>query len=252
MRMPAPLGKPQPWVFPVTVVCLALGALIATMVNTGIPDTPTNPANIRPEEAVSFYRKQNEDLKSKVIELEAQKEELLLSTKDSAAAQKILKDELNSLRVRAGATALEGPGIVITIDDTNVIKSSPSAMSDNARLTHDVDLLLLVNELRSAGTEAVAINDQRVVGTSAIRCVGPVIQVNHFPVSAPFVIRAIGKPDVLDGAVNLPYGVLDQLKALGIQVTVAKRDKIYVSPVTVQAATSLGKVVQDNIKDIPQ
>jgi len=244
--MQVPLSKPQPWVFPVTVVCLALGALIASMMNTAAPDDGAKNLNsLRPEEQLSYYRKQNEELAKKVRELEDDKQKLLVSTKDSETTQGILKKELNNLRILSGSVPLEGAGIVITIDDTNIMKSSPSSLNDIARLTHDVDLMLLVNELHSADAEAIALNDQRVVGSTAIRCVGPVIQVNHSPISAPFVIRAIGKPDVLAGAVNLPFGVLDQLRPTGIQITVAKRDKIRVPAMTMQPPTVFGTVVPE-------
>ena len=246
MRVQVPLSKPQPWVFPVTVVCLALGALIASMMNTAAPDNDTkNVSSLRPEEQLSYYRKQNDELQKKMRELEDDKQKLLVSSKDSEAAQGILKKDLNDLRILSGSVPLEGQGIVITIDDTNIMKTSPTTINDIARLTHDVDLMLLVNELHSAGAEAIALNDQRVVGSTAIRCVGPVIQVNHSPISAPFVIRAIGKPDVLAGAVNLPFGVLDQLRPSGIQITVAKRDKIRVPAITMQPPLEFSHVVPE-------
>ena len=246
MRVQVPLSKPQPWVFPVTVVCLALGALIASMMNTAAPDNDTkNVSSLRPEEQLSYYRKQNDELQKKMRELEDDKQKLLVSSKDSEAAQGILKKDLNDLRILSGSVPLEGQGIVITIDYTNIMKTSPTTINDIARLTHDVDLMLLVNELHSAGAEAIALNDQRVVGSTAIRCVGPVIQVNHSPISAPFVIRAIGKPDVLAGAVNLPFGVLDQLRPSGIQITVAKRDKIRVPAITMQPPLEFSHVVPE-------
>jgi uncharacterized protein YlxW (UPF0749 family) len=159
---------------------------------------------------------------------------------------KLVSDELNSLRLRAGTTPVEGRGIVITIDDSKMARKELPMISDSAILTHDVDLLMLVNELRAAGAEAIAINDQRVVAGTAIRCVGPVINVNNHQVGAPFVIKAVGKPDNLAGAMNLPFGVLDQLKQLGIQASVVKREKIRLPAIGVLMPYEESKVAPED------
>ena len=70
----------------------------------------------------------------------------------------------------------------------------------------------MVNELRAAGAEAFAVNDQRIVATTAIRCVGPAIQVNSVPLTPPYKIRAIGDPATLSSALALPGGIAEQLK----------------------------------------
>ena len=54
------------------------------------------------------------------------------------------------------------------------------------------NMLRIVNELRAAGAEAISINDQRLIGTSEIRCSGPTITVNGKIFAPPFIIKAIG------------------------------------------------------------
>lgn len=249
--MKVPLGKPKAWVLPVTIVCFALGALIAFMLNatTGAASAP---GNMRPEQLALLYSAsltEKEELQTALMELrtehEKMRDEMLKAVTGSAAMRDSFQDEINSLRIRVGSTPVVGPGIVITIDDTNVLKTNPIDVNANALLTHDVDLLMLVNELRIAGAEAIAINDQRIVGSSAIRCVGPVIQVNKSPVAAPFVIRAIGKQDDLAGAMNMPGGLLDTLRPLGIKVTVEKRAKLTVPAVLVLPSLSVGSAILD-------
>ncbi len=165
---------------------------------------------------------------------------------------KQLQHDINDLRLRVGVTSVEGPGIVITLDDTKAGKANRAmhpTVNPSALLIHDVDLMTLVNELREAGAEAIAINDQRVAGSTAIRSVGPVIHVNGRPVSTPFVIRAIGKTDVLYGAMNLPYGLIDQLRPLGINISMVKKEKITIPAIVGLPPLAVGKVVNDVSKN---
>ncbi len=223
--------KLEPWVMPVTIVCLFFGGLIAMLINSTNQDNNTNDAN--PIKTMISFRKENEKLRG---ELETKDQQYKEKSKEydslindvalkTSASDKLIK-ELTTLRIKAGIIAIEGPGIIITIDDTNTIK--PKITGDNAApyLTHDIDILMLVNEMRAAGAEAIEINNERLAYNSAIRCVGPVIQVNGKPVSTPFIIKAIGKPEELLGAANLPFGVLDGLRPLGIKIDVKKRDLI--------------------------
>ena len=76
-------------------------------------------------------------------------------------------------------------------------------------MVHDSDLRSVVNELFSAGAEAIAINDQRLVANSSIRCVGPTVLVNSERLAPPYKIAAIGKPDVLQSALDMQGGALD-------------------------------------------
>ena len=247
MRVQVPLAKPQPWVLPVTVVCLALGALIALMLRLSAPPTDTPDPSMRPEEQVRYYKAQNDVLQSEVNKLRNKLNEVIDATASDQQQRKALMQELSDLRIRSGITPVEGPGIVITLDDSNTLKPTQSDVNANALIIHDFDLMLLVNELRSAGAEAISINDQRLVGSSAIRCVGPVINVNDRPVSAPFVVKAIGKSDTLYGAVNLPLGVLDQMHSLGsISINVVKKDTLRVPAMVVLPPLNVGRVVKDD------
>ncbi|MHB9024367.1 MAG: DUF881 domain-containing protein [Armatimonadota bacterium] len=248
MKMHVPLEKPQPWVLPVTLVCLALGALIALLMISSTKQE-IDPNSMRPEQLALLFaqaKKENDTLQDEIGKLRGQIDSLINATASEQKQKEALMKEINYLRMRGGSTAVEGPGIVITLDDTDMIKPNRADVNANAYLTHDVDLLLLVNELRSAGAEAIAVNDQRVVGSSAIRCVGPAIRINDHQIAPPFVIEAIGKADTLYGAVNLPFGVLDQLKPLGIHIEVVKREVIRVPALTVLPPLEVGKVVTDS------
>ncbi len=113
-----------------------------------------------------------------------------------------LQNQLTQQQIRAGITALEGPGIVIILDDNNSGLASAPSEDPNRYVIHYENLLYLVNDLRNAGAEGISINGQRIVVSSEIRCVGNVILVNTTRLAPPFEISAIGDPTALEKAVN--------------------------------------------------
>ncbi len=117
---------------------------------------------------------------------------------------KTLTEELNALRVSlhevkvaSGLAEMAGPGIVIKFYDAqNGFEASD--------IIHDADVRDMVNELFAAGAKGVAIGGQRLIATSPIRCVGPVIRVNQKEISAnPVIIEAIGDPEVLQSGLDI-------------------------------------------------
>ncbi len=93
----------------------------------------------------------------------------------------------------SGAIPVEGPGIVVTVDD------APSATSTEGRVL-DSDLSMLVNGLFEAGAEAVAINGHRVTTMTPIRTAGVAITVDYVSLNPPYRVEAIGDVGKLPGS----------------------------------------------------
>jgi uncharacterized protein YlxW (UPF0749 family) len=137
-----------------------------------------------------------------------------------------LAEDLRVARLLSGTTAVEGPGVTVTIDD-----SAMSGPERAAFLTHEWDLRSVVNEMFLAGAEAVSVGSARVTAQTGIFCIGPLVRVGDTRLGPPFIIRAIGDPAVLQAALSLPGGVLDILRGAnrGLRVTgptAAKRLRI--------------------------
>ena len=135
-------------------------------------------------------------------------------TRDLTHYLKPEQGKLNQSQLLSGETSVAGPGAVVTLRDSQ--KKLPASMPKGfapANIIHDSDINAIVNELRAAGAEAIAVNGQRLVATSAVRSFGPTIYINGVPQAAPFVIKAIGNPQTLSQAMNLPGGVASQIKA---------------------------------------
>ena len=97
---------------------------------------------------------------------------------------------LASIREKMGLVAAEGPGLVVTLDDSSD-RVSPSG-NLNDLVIHSQDVQAVANGLWGAGAEALAVNGQRVVPTSAILCVGNTLLINGTVHSPPFRFTALG------------------------------------------------------------
>ncbi|NMB41161.1 MAG: DUF881 domain-containing protein [Firmicutes bacterium] len=207
----------------ITLVCIILGLAITAQFRTqaGLKsDIPTK----RLEEMTDLLKQaetERDALREQVYELTVQINDIL-STKSSPSDD--LQEELKRVQMLAGLTELEGPGIVVTLNDSSL--TVQPGQDPSLFLIHDDDLLKLINELKAAGAEAIAINGQRIVGSSEIRCAGPTISVNNTRIAPPYVVQAIGSPEALESSLNMRGGIIDTFKFWGIQVQIQKEDSL--------------------------
>jgi uncharacterized protein YlxW (UPF0749 family) len=90
-----------------------------------------------------------------------------------------------------GLTAVAGPGITVVLDDAANPADDPG-VDPNQLVVHQSDLQAVVNALWAGGAEAMTIAGQRVIATSAVRCVGNTLLINGEVFSPPFRVAAIG------------------------------------------------------------
>jgi len=105
-----------------------------------------------------------------------------------------LRAELERQQLLAGLVEVHGPGVRVVLDDSRA--NPPPGIDASPYLIHEQDLRDIVNLLWMAGSEAIAINDERLVASSSIYCVGSTVMVNSTRLSPPYAIRAIGNPRV--------------------------------------------------------
>jgi uncharacterized protein YlxW (UPF0749 family) len=135
-----------------------------------------------------------------------------------------LAEQLELAQLYAGLIPLTGPGVVVEMRDS----TRPPAPGENPNLSiiHDEDVLRVVNDLFAAGAEAIAINEQRLIARSEIRCTGPTIMINGVRTAPPIVIKAVGNADELEAVLTMPDGIAETLQVYGIQVTVKKLPQV--------------------------
>ena len=155
---------------------------------------------------------------AKVEKLEKELEELQTSASVNSDEANELQEKLKEYKKILGLTEVSGNGLEITLKDGDE-NQSKSVLSS---IVHDGDILQVVNALRNAGADAISVNDQRIVNTSAISCIGNVVKINGEKVGAPFVIKAIGNPEWLYGAIEMNGGYVSNLRREGVDVEVKK------------------------------
>ena len=238
------------WLLPVAGVCLVMGALLAVQIRTyesaamamgSRPFGPVFGLLATARDRLQQQTEQIEDLQAKLTRYEnaaASHKEALLN---------VMNNELQAYKTSLGLTKVKGPGIVLTLDDSTFrLGDSGDKELQQLLLVHSSDLLQIANELWAAGAEAVAIGGQRVTANTPIRCVGPVVHVNAVPVASPYVISAIGDPNLLTSALNLRGGVLDTMRSLKYKVKLIQEDEIILPAVTVQPKLKLAQTIVED------
>lgn len=213
--------------FSIALVCLVLGMMLVAQFRTTQISGSAYTSHQRAQEIAQELKNITDErdmLKKEVLNLRLRIDEYENSASKISSLTEAMQKELEKTRMMAGLTAGEGPGVVITLDDSNVPKQPGE--DPNLYLIHDEDILRVINELFAAGAEAVSVNDLRIVATSEVRCVGPTIIVNSIRLAPPFTIKAVGDPDVLEASLKMRGGIIEYLEVYNIQVSIKKQDKI--------------------------
>lgn len=190
------------WSAPIAVGLFLLGITLVlqwrSYATVPVPDNPTRVS------ATTIKRLEEEQriLKDQIEQIQKELrvyQELALFRQDTL---KGLGEELEKQRVIAGLVPLKGPGIKAIVDDST---RNPLPTEDpNLYIVHDYQVRDVVNLLWQEKAEAIAINNERLVGTSSIYSSGGVIMVNNTRLSPPYEVSAVGNSDRLFGALSNP------------------------------------------------
>jgi len=213
-------------------VGLALGLLLALQWRAPTPARLAETSYGRDRTALTISRLEAEQatLKQQVSDLRQQ-----LDSKQSRQVQstELLGDlarELEYHKALAGLAPLTGTGVEAVLNDSNR-QVVPSAVNPELYLVHDYDLRDVVNLLWAAGAEAVSVNEERIVATTAIYCVGATIMVNDTRMSPPYVVRAIGPAEQQEALLRNPSFLSDlksRVSLYGLEFRVARVNELLV------------------------
>lgn len=173
--------------------------------------------------------------KDKIDKLKLQKQESEQSLKkyeqvikNNLSLNKLMEEDLNHLKIISGYVDVKGPGIIVTIKDSdNELKNG---QNPNDLIVHDIDILRIINDLKKAGAEAISINGERVLPLSKIKCSGATITVNDTTYGQPFIIKAIGNTDSLIASIISPGSYSNLIKdGYGIYIEAKVQENIYIN-----------------------
>jgi uncharacterized protein YlxW (UPF0749 family) len=199
-----PMEQPgrSAWRFGVPVVCLLAGLLLAATHGVSGGD------EIRRSDAPRLVDLVREAQQS-VDRLSAQRDALVTTidthhggSPGADAALAAITARTTRLATDADLDAMRGPGLVVTLNDAQRDAEGrfPRDASPDDLVVHQQDIEAVLNALWSAGAEGIQMQDQRVIGTSAPRCVGNTLLLNGRTYSPPYVITAIGDAGAMQAA----------------------------------------------------
>ena len=165
------------------------------------------------------------DLENAQKELETVRQEAAQNDATAEAKQ----EELRENNMLLGNTDVIGDGVEVILEDADTTNGNISAA---LQIIHYDDIQWVVNELKNAGAEAIEVNGQRIVNTTAITCEGNIIKINGERIGSPFSIKAIGSQSLLYGALERAGSYLEAIRNDGNTAQVTRIDDITISKYT--------------------
>lgn len=218
------------------IMCIMLTMLICIQIKTVNTNGSTVTRNQEENELRSQVLKMKEKYEiaySNLQDAEKELEETRQNVTSNNEELKELEEKIKKASQLIGLTDVEGTGVTITVTDAVINKNSLSPWEDPSKfIVHNVDILDIINELKNAGAEAIDVNGQRIVNTSAVVCDGNIISINGEKVNSTFTINAIGLPELMATLNNRNGGILPNLEAYQIQTTFKKLDKVNIPKYT--------------------
>jgi uncharacterized protein YlxW (UPF0749 family) len=219
-RLREALLRPSRGQVVVGVLLAVLGFAAITQVRTN--NTDNTYAGYREQDLVdvlSGLAGTSERAQRELTQLEATRRQLEQNKADQQAALQLAQKQFQELSILAGWVPVTGPGIRLTVTE------GPRPV--------DVDSVLdTIEELRSAGAEAMQVNGQvRLVAQSAVESAPGGLRIDGTLLTSPYVIDAIGDPHTLQGALSLIDGPIAQFKDAGATVEVQEEKALDITAV---------------------
>jgi uncharacterized protein YlxW (UPF0749 family) len=209
-----------------SIMCFGVSAILITVlfiqVKTIEKVNETDIVNLREEELreeISTWKNKYDEVQEQLTDVNAKIEEYEKQISDSDKSELTINNELQKSEMLLGKTNVVGEGVIVTLTD-NEYKITSS------------DLLVLVNELRFAGAEAISINDVRITTMSDIVDIANqyIIVKPNQRITSPYVIKAIGNKKYLMSTLSLRNsGFIDKYTNSGRDVKVEESDNVKIS-----------------------
>ncbi|MDP9252254.1 MAG: DUF881 domain-containing protein, partial [Chloroflexota bacterium] len=181
-------------------------------------------------DAAKTLQNEQSSLKLQLADLRAELDRIQSSASTQSGASKDLQARIDDLKLIAGLNERTGDGVIITLDDA---RGSSAAKDIEKSIAHNTDLTDIVNQAWRGGAQAIAINDERIVGSSSIYCVGSTIMVNGTLMSPPFSVVVIGPQNELLSAYDDPTQLRDikqRRDVYGLGFRVSRTGGLHVPP----------------------
>lgn len=198
------------------ILCALLGFALAVQLRT--VDSDAGLAGAREEDLARILadlQAREDRLRSEIGEQQGLLEDLDSGGDSAAAAIEEARRQAEVLGILNGTIAAQGPGLTITIEDR-----------DGA--VEPAIILNAIQELRGAGAETMQVSGVRIGVSSAVTGRPGALEVDGVVLTAPYVLIAIGDPQTLSTAMQIPGGVVDKVIQAGANIDVVTAEQVLV------------------------
>jgi len=214
----APASPPRrrsPWRVGVPLVLALAGLLFAITATTARGTELRSAENTRLVDLIHAAQQRSERAGTTGARLRAEVDRLSATVQDPATQR--VRADADRIADAAGLTAVSGPGLTVTLDD-----APPGALSrsypglpqpgPDDLVVHQQDLQAVVNALWAGGARGIQLMDQRIISTSAVRCVGNVLILQERVYSPPYSVTAVGDLPQLSAALKSSSAISNYLQ----------------------------------------
>ena len=189
-----------------SVIVMALAGLMMTTAAIN-----SRGHDLRPErdtDMATLVRSQashNAALQKEAAGLRAQVEDLSKANQTPGVTSSVISSA-SALAPSVGLEAVSGKALRVTLDDAP-LSENPDGVDANMLVVHQQDIQMVVNTLWSGGAEAMTSQGQRVISTTAVKCVGNTVVLHGVAYAPPYVIEAIGDLNAMQKALDTSEAV---------------------------------------------
>jgi uncharacterized protein YlxW (UPF0749 family) len=200
-----PAARRSPWRVGVPLILAGAGLLFTTTASTARGTDLRSGETGRLVDLIQGAEQRNDRARAASERLAADVERLTTAAQDPTTAK--VRQAAESIQSAAGLVPLAGSGLTVTLDDAPagaIDKSYPGlpAPTPDDLVVHQQDLQAVVNALWAGGADGIKLMDQRIISTSAVRCVGNVLILQDRVYSPPYSVTAVGDVAKLTAALK--------------------------------------------------
>ncbi len=226
------------WRVLVPVVLLVIGLLLATSARLA---AGTDLRAERRTDLVGLIRAEQDRVEAETAQLTAL--QAAVAAAAEAGAPTPSDPELESL-----IAEVEGPGLAVELADAPIpVEGVAEGYTADDYIVHEQDVQAVINALWAGGADAIGVMDQRIIATSAVRCVGSTLLLHGQVYAPPYTVTAVGPPERMQRALDASprVGLYQQyvdLLGLRLDVQVSNSETIpaYQGPVAARYAEVVG------------
>lgn len=202
------MAERRAWRYGMPIAWLVAGALFATGASTA--DVPVGGG--RQEQLSGLVAQESHRVTAYTTQVQRLRSEVNRASRARARNDEDAKQAqraADGLRQRAGLTPATGKGLRVTLNDAprSVSRNDADEVPPDYLVVHQQDVQAVVNAMWAGGATAVQVMDQRLIQTSAVRCVGNTLLLQGRVYSPPYTVTAVGPPDAMVAALKREPGV---------------------------------------------